>query len=61
MTINAGPNLSLPNSEKKTEVSGYLETEFNLKWKEFHYGPLLGALIAADVKPFLGVHVGYEF
>ena len=61
LTVNVGPNFSLPNSHKDTEVSAYIEGEFNFKLGEFHIGPLVGTLIGEHVRPFVGVHFGYEF
>ena len=61
LTINVGPSFSLPNSNKDTEVSAYIEGELNLKLSKFHIGPLTGALLGKHVKPFARIHLGYEF
>ena len=61
LTVNVGPSFSLPNSHKDTEVSAYIEGELNLKLGEFHIGPLAGALFGENVRPFGGIHLGYEF
>jgi len=61
LTINIGPSFSLPNSHNDTEVAAYIEGEFNFKLGEFHIGPLIGTLIGENVRPFAGIHLGYEF
>lgn len=61
LTVNVGPSFSLPNSHKDTEVSAYIEGEFNFELGVFHIGPLLGTLLGEHVRPFAGIHLGYEF
>jgi len=61
LTVNMGPSFSLPNSHIDTKVSAYLEGEFNFELGEFHVGPLIGTLLGENVRPFAGMHLGYEF
>lgn len=63
LTLNVGPNFSLPNDEQDHIVPGlYLESEVNIRptpW--FHFGPVLGSVYSEHLELSAGVHIGFEF
>ncbi len=61
LTTNFGPSFSIGNSHSDTEVSAYLEGEFNFEIGGFHTGPLVGMLIGEEFRLFAGIHLGYDF
>ncbi|WP_299273142.1 hypothetical protein [uncultured Psychroserpens sp.] len=61
LTVNTGPSISLPNSHKDTELSGYLESEFAFTLGKIHLGPTAGVLVGQDFRVFGGWHFSYEF
>jgi hypothetical protein len=62
ITINAGPNFRLPNDHHDLIISGYVETEFNYRLRQWvHFGPLLGATIGIETDLSIGFQIGFEF
>jgi hypothetical protein len=62
LTINAGPNFTLPYDGSALLLSGYLETEFNYRPRSWvHFGPVLGAVIGNETEFNVGFHLGFEF
>jgi hypothetical protein len=62
LTINAGPNLTFPHGHRDLIVSGYVETEFNYRPKEWvHFGPVLGINAGKELELVVGFHLGFEF
>ena len=64
ITINAGPNFTLPTSHSANGLvlSGYLESEINyFLTPHLHLGPVVGGLLGSHSELFGGIHVGYEF
>ena len=61
MTINAGPNFSLPSSHRAFSLGAYAESEFYIrpnKW--FHFGPVFGTIIGQHSEYSIGFHLGFE-
>lgn len=61
LTLNAGPSINMPNSERDLETSAYLETEWAILLGDFHAGPTAGILAGKDFRYFGGLHISYEF
>lgn len=61
LTMNFGPSFSMANSHRDTELSAYVEGEFNFEAGGFHTGPLIGMLVGEEFRLFSGIHLGYDF
>lgn len=62
LTLNVGPNLSLPNHHRHVALGLYSEAEFNIRpshW--FHFGPNIGTVLNEHSEFSAGMHVGVEF
>lgn len=62
LTVNLGPNFTLPDEEESGFLGLYNEVEFNFRPKEWlSFGPLVGSVISKNTEIYGGIHVGFEF
>lgn len=62
ITLNVGPNFSIPSDHRDFLFSAYTEAEFNIRPTEwFHFGPVLGAILGKESELAGGFHLGFEF
>ncbi len=62
VTLNVGPNFSLPGDHRDFALSGYAESEFNIRPTDwFHFGPIIGTILGRASELSAGFHLGFEF